>query len=1716
MLSSSIGTRYNQLLQQPGYRQPPLIAPSDAYKEELEKPSILERAYAADNPISAFGRAAGSTLPTLGKGILGVGKAGVELAGFESPAWIEEAMKQGDIEQQAFLSPYKGTDVSGRPQYVDPEKHPIATKAGLAAGSIAPFLTPWGAPIAGAGMVGGVYQGARERELTPLQSAGLGTVAGGALVASMGVGNWLAGRTAGAVAKKLGGITEDVVIPGVGKAVSVTPTGIASVANRAAQSVENVVLGAPVQAAFSYAEGRQGWDILKDIADPVNIMTDAIMGAAFPVKERISRKAPALQGELDPTLETAKNTKEAANTIATENKVDAAPVEKSAQDQMQTILQDEARGIKKTTFAAKDRQGELNVINAYLEGRVVDDAGTPIQMDEGQIKFMQTRKKNLEAELGIKPDDGPAAPSRETVRVAVEQALGEEAAARTVGMLEKKMLGVGMQADQAAAFTQYIYEPMRQVYTESARRGGATTPEQVVAMLDISAGGEDVVMATLYPEAFFGYDKEGNIIKKGPRSKLSNEVVERLGDPSVTTLAGLQRALRGTVRGAFAEDYITPGTASVAEFKASLGIVANRFISFLRGKQPPASDAVAHEFTHLISNLLQTVPGAFDDFYRAMGVDPELLYKRNRTPDERARVVAMEEKVARQVLATLATDRLSKAVPEHLKPHFDFITQELNKIYGTKGVLSRLFGGSVEWNILWEGKESSILGTFHEEYSAYMRPENRHMREREIARLFGVEPPQGQRNTYDVSLVPVGKVVDQIYEALPEDIREPVRLADTRFTPETGAESGAYDPYNKSYLAQRGNPFEQARQKGYREGFFKRGGKEYVGPGIGVERMRKGTDASEGLLRASRSLFGGALEKLPKERIREIFTGFSEHQVDLFDSIGGTKDVSELSGMIQNTIMTLMERASGWTEFAILDKRYRSGEWGKLDTPDGRAAADAKLEVERARVTEEIEVYKQALRSVGAYNAEIARSMATMQAHAMTKLISGIDGITQHMDTEARLKWGEDNYNLMQEAMDLCITGENPARLAQIQNQIQPVAVREFFQSYFIGNLLSGVHTNVVNVVSNAWWQAHERMTRKLERAGVAWREKGINPLRTLFWERSFAEALGESRERWGSGAKAFHRSFWYDENLGIRYETAKVSPWVRAGRQRVQQGKTGGALMMHLGAIHEMPLRLLRSFDAFFVESAAAAERQMQLQMQAILESPVGASAKNIRKKYYELQKTHMDELNSVAPAKWSKRTKDIEETSRNFGLRSVFADNDRLISTLTQIRDRWDYKPGIGREGEPGYKAPQNAGIGSAAASVAAHTLFPFIRVPATIARYGLAYSPVFSFMGRGGRLPESKGAYWIRQAEVYGTAAAMWLVHSQGYLTGAPPKDEGERKRQEDLGVQWWSVGIPDPRNPGGKYWVKYNNWGPAGYMLANMATQFQAIDKAWEDAQTINNGEIPEGDWEKMARKYVNTLGNMFDFYSDNTWVRGLDIVGGIGPDRKDPVSVMFNYAKGVGEGYIPWASFLRDMREAGEAVENSGALGGLLSYDPEGGFLAAKRDLTEQRFPLKIAGIQKEGFIPGSGKFLQPFVSTAKRVNVWGEKIQLPGGIMQDWFMPRWRYERKKDYIEKALDEAKYYPSYPDREIKLYGQKDPVEIPEEIYQDYAIFFGKRMKDELAKVIKSSKWRYADRTRGEEEKVQEKKKELLRHARDRAKASADRTLRMVMMRQVEREY
>lgn len=315
-----------------------------------------------------------------------------------------------------------------------------------------------------------------------------------------------------------------------------------------------------------------------------------------------------------------------------------------------------------------------------------------------------------------------------------------------------------------------------------------------------------------------------------------------------------------------------------------------------------------------------------------------------------------------------------------------------------------------------------------------------------------------------------------------------------------------------------------------------------------------------------------------------------------------------------------------------------------------------------------------------------------------------------------------------------------------------------------------------------------------------------------------------------------------------------------------------------------------------------------------------------------------------------------------------------------------------------------PMNQLIMKARNTVWGGRLFvPFVNTIGNLLKRGIEMTP-----GVGLTLAKGKPIHEVLAKQIEGSIISLWILNKafNGEVTGGVPDNPAEKEaffRQKKLP---WSVKIGDT-------WYQYRRFEPFNTVLASTAIVYDKLKhaKSQADAASIFF-DCARGVWENLLdSSYLSGAIQMFQKHGNMA-------------------SIGFRQAASL----VPFSGFWRSVNRAVEAIAEDNAM---------------VRD--SKTFWGAFSQV-----IPGLYKFVEP------KMDLWGEKVILPGGAFRQWLPYKWS-EMGTDEVESELERLMVYPAQPQKSMMIGDMK--IQIPEDFYRDYALHFGMVGKRRLERVLTS---------------------------------------------------
>jgi hypothetical protein len=301
----------------------------------------------------------------------------------------------------------------------------------------------------------------------------------------------------------------------------------------------------------------------------------------------------------------------------------------------------------------------------------------------------------------------------------------------------------------------------------------------------------------------------------------------------------------------------------------------------------------------------------------------------------------------------------------------------------------------------------------------------------------------------------------------------------------------------------------------------------------------------------------------------------------------------------------------------------------------------------------------------------------------------------------------------------------------------------------------------------------------------------------------------------------------------------------------------------------------------------------------------------------------------------------------------------------------------------------------------------VFPFLRTPVNIAKYGLERTPLnyarIANLVRKGELKKGALSEELARATVGSLIqASLFMSSLEGTLTGGGPDDRNERDLLYRTGWQPYSVRVGDT-------YYSYSRFEPVG-MVVGLAADAKEI---W--------GELNEEERDDVATMIVRATARNL---SSKTFLKGLN----------DLMGAMFNPERHLNT----WTE-----RLAGSVVP-SGVAAVERAIDPE------------LRDAQTVMGVLK-GRVPGLSKDLPT------RLDLWGNEISHEGNVVSRLISPVYTSKVKGNVIDREMQRLNLYIGMPSRTL---GDK---KLPPKLYYEYTKRAGQYAKKALIKEINRPSWK-----------------------------------------------
>lgn len=334
------------------------------------------------------------------------------------------------------------------------------------------------------------------------------------------------------------------------------------------------------------------------------------------------------------------------------------------------------------------------------------------------------------------------------------------------------------------------------------------------------------------------------------------------------------------------------------------------------------------------------------------------------------------------------------------------------------------------------------------------------------------------------------------------------------------------------------------------------------------------------------------------------------------------------------------------------------------------------------------------------------------------------------------------------------------------------------------------------------------------------------------------------------------------------------------------------------------------------------------------------------------------------------------------------------------------------------------------------------PFVKTISNLLKRGMEFVPalgagvqyrggfkVSKVRGKNGKMTTLRektnanlGAEIIaRQLEGALITATIIGMFNDAQLTGAVPSDPAERDAFFREGK------LPYALKMGGK-WYSYQRMEPLNTLISTIATVRNSLLEAKDGEAAFNT--FAKG-VQEVAMTYVNNsyVSNLVNLTEQSGFVR---------------------WANRLPSTFIPYSSMMRTISVA-------------LQNDNSSVVVPAERTMWGE--------VSNTIFL----------TSYEGKTNALGEEVRIQGNTWEQW----WPYKSSVETSDPAEIEmarlnksgvGRIYPSKPDKFLTVGGR--PVELPNDLYKQYAVEYGRATKEAILKVIQTSGYQRAN----DERKIQ----------------------------------
>jgi hypothetical protein len=657
--------------------------------------------------------------------------------------------------------------------------------------------------------------------------------------------------------------------------------------------------------------------------------------------------------------------------------------------------------------------------------------------------------------------------------------------------------------------------------------------------------------------------------------------------------------------------------------------------------------------------------------------------------------------------------------------------------------------------------------------------------------------------------------------------------------------------------------------------------------------------------------------------------------------------------------------------FSKKTEKWKAGQaWNAEDITALRGALNSKsaevLDISKAiteggdntkdmlRLVQALEEHTALQRTVTGVTAEAGRSLRAFRQEAFDSLTANN---VQRMEKLLSIIGDKAKVAKVAKMLSTLDTADPYAVNSFIRAVMNP-HLNDYLLELYYNSILSNPKTHIVNAGSNTL----NMIAAPIERTYIAGVESVLAPLQGRPRERFFGEA---AHDIFGAvrGIQEGARAGWGVITKGASPEA--MAKWDMKPRQ---------AFTGKLGAAINQPSRWLEAAD----QMGKAINRSAALRAEAYR----AASIEKLKGQAF------LDRLNDLT----MNPTEDLLKRANKVAEYRLFRqDPDKFMQFLMTGRD---------------LKTPDITVAGKTFHGLqGGKFVFPFIRTPGNLLKFGLERSPfgildpriVNKLASKSPEASEQIGKWLLGLT----TATALYLYAKDGLITGEPPQSPGEKDLFYRQGKQPYSIRIGDK-------WVSYQRAEPFNQTLTQIAALVNGIENK-------KNGD-------ELAKIAGDTMVTITKNFVSQTY---LENIGSIFSAIEDPEHAGTYFIQSLASGFVPM----------------SGALRG-----------AAQLMDTTVRKPTNIVESIEAG-LPGLSQ------NVPAKIDVFGQEVKRQSPAL----LPINITDVKTTELDQVLKEAGVAPGFVGNSISVGPNMGSIKLTDQEHYDYQIFAGKILKEALDRAI-----------------------------------------------------